>query len=59
MNETAKKIITAIVILLFFIVCVALVITGQRQTGAPGLIRQLVGIAGLVGLLWLYNRQYK
>lgn len=59
MSESAKKIITAIVILIIFIVCLALVIVGQRYIGLGGLLTMLAGLAGLVFLLWLYNRQYK
>lgn len=59
MSESAKKIITAIVILIIFIVCLALVIVGQRNIGLGGLLTMLAGLAGLVFLLWLYNRQYK
>ena len=54
-----KKIVTAIVVLIVFVVCVALVVIGQRNIGASGLMTQLVGVAGLVVLLWLYNRQYR
>lgn len=59
MDERMKKILTGVIILIVFIVCVALVVTGQRNIGASGLITQLIGLAGLVFLLWLYNRQYK
>ena len=59
MNEFTKKMVTAIVVLIVFVVCVALVVIGQRNIGASGLMIQLVGVAGLVVLLWLYNRQYR
>lgn len=59
MSESAKKIITGIVILIIFIVCLALVIMGQKNIGLGGLCTMLAGLAGLVFLLWLYNRQYK
>ncbi|MCI8281843.1 MAG: hypothetical protein HFI76_09135 [Lachnospiraceae bacterium] len=59
MNEFAKKIVTAVVVLIVFVVCVALVVIGQRNIGATGLLVQLIGVAGLIILLWLYNRQYK
>ncbi len=59
MNEFTRKLLITILVLIIFIICVTLVITGQRETGAPGLFRQLTGLAGLVVLLWLYNRQYK
>ena len=56
MNEFSKKIIVGIVIFIVFVVCVALVVAGQRNIGPSGLFTQL---AGLIALLWLYNRQYK
>lgn len=59
MNEFSKKIIAAVIVLIVFVVCVVLVVTGQRNIGAVGLLTQLVGVAGLIVLLWLYNRQYK
>lgn len=59
MSESAKKIITAIIVLVVFIACLALVIMGQRNIGLGGLCTMLAGLAGLVFLLWLYNRQYK
>ena len=59
MNEFAKKIIIGIVIFVVFVVCVALVVAGQRNIGPSGLFTQMAGLAGLIILLWLYNRQYK
>lgn len=43
----------------FFCVCVALVVIGQRNIGPAGLGIMLLGLAGLIFLLWLYNRQYR
>lgn len=59
MNEFTKKIVTAVVVLIVFVVSVALVVIGQRNIGAAGLLVQLIGVAGLIILLWVYNRQYK
>mgnify|MGYP001039072212 FL=1 len=59
MNEFTKKIIIGIVIFVVFVVCVALVVAGQRNIGPSGLFTQMAGLAGLIFLLWLYNRQYK
>ncbi len=59
MSEFAKKLVTAVVVLIVFVVCVALVVIGQRNIGATGLLTQLIGVAGLIILLWIYNRQYK
>lgn len=59
MNEFTKKIIIGIVIFVVFVACVVLVVTGQRNIGPSGLFTQMAGLAGLIFLLWLYNRQYK
>lgn len=59
MNEFRKKIIIGIILFIVFAACVALVVIGQRNIGPSGLFTQLAGLAGLVFLLWLYNRQYK
>lgn len=59
MNENMKKILIGIVIAVIFIVCVALVVVGQRNVGPKGLLTMLAGLAGLIVLLGLYNRQYK
>ncbi len=59
MNETTKKIIVGILVAIVFCVCMALVIVGQRNVGLQGLITELIGLAGLIFLLWLYNRQYR
>ncbi len=59
MNETAKKIIVGLFVAILFCVCMALVIVGHRNIGLHGLLTELVGLAGLIFLLWLYNRQYR
>jgi hypothetical protein len=56
MNERTKKIITAIVVIVIFVVCI---IVGQRNIGPKGLLTEIVGLAGLVGLLAFYNSKYK
>ena len=59
MSEQAKKIIIGILIAIVFVVCVSLVVVGQKHIGPAGLGVMLIGLAGLIVLLWLYNRQYK
>lgn len=55
MNNVLKNVI----MILVFIVCLALIITGQRTVSAEGLIKELIGLVGLLTLLYVYNRQYK
>lgn len=59
MNEYTKKLLVGILVAIVFVVCVAMVIIGHRNIGLAGLGVQMSGLAGLIVLLWLYNRQYK
>lgn len=52
------KLVKAIAALAVFIVSLALIIVGQMNTGTQWLGLMLVGLAGLLLLLWLYNRRY-
>lgn len=55
MNNAVKNLIMVIV----FIVCLALVIIGQKTISVTGLVTQLVGLVGLLTLLFIYNHKYK
>ena len=54
MNNVVKNIIMIIV----FVVCLALIIIGQKNISATGLIMELVGLVGLLTLLFIYNNRY-
>lgn len=43
---------------IIFLLSLFLVIYGQRTVGKGYLLMQLVGLAGLLGLLWNYNRKF-
>ena len=59
MDEYLKKKLHIVPGIVVLIVCVALVIVGQRNTGAwSGLATQMVGLAGILALLFVYNKQY-
>lgn len=45
--------------LALFFVCLWLVIVGHSNIGKQGLAIELVGLAGLLVLLWDYNRPYR
>lgn len=45
--------------LLIFIGCIVLVVTGQRTIGPGGLGVMLVGLAGILLLLYHYNNKYQ
>ena len=54
-----SNVIKNIILLIIFIVCIALIVVGQKNISAMGLAMELIGLAGLLVLLYLYNRKYK
>ena len=54
-----SKVIKNVVLLAVFIICLALIIIGQKNISVTGLVMELIGLAGLLVLLYLYNRKYK
>lgn len=55
MNKTLLGVVKAV---LFFVFLV-LIFTGQKHIGYSGSVTMLVGLAGLIFLLWDYNRKYQ
>ena len=55
MNNAVRNIIMIIVL----VVCLALIIIGQRNISVSGLVMELVGLVGLLTLLFVYNHRYK
>lgn len=55
MNKTLLGVVKAVL----FFVFLALVFTGQRHIGYSGSATMLAGLAGLIALLWDYNRKYQ
>lgn len=53
------KVIKNVILLAVFVVCLGLVIVGQRNISLTGLSMELIGLVGLLVLLFLYNRKYK
>lgn len=51
--------VKSIIMIIVFVVSLALIIIGQRNISAQGLIMELVGLVGLLTLLFVYNHQYK
>ncbi len=54
-----NNVLKTLIMLILFVVFLALVIVGQKNIGYQGLATQIVGLAGLLGLLYTYNRKYK
>lgn len=66
MNEYQKRTVKVILALIAALVCIALVVVGHSMgfmadyvQGVIGLCVELVGLAGILLLLYLYNRGYK
>lgn len=56
--EENKATILLVVKAILFVIFMAMVIIGQRTTGHLYLFVQLIGLSGLLVLLWNYNRKY-
>ena len=59
MNEQSKKWVIGLIVAVIFVVCMALVIVGQRNIEVSGLAMQMTGFVGILVLLYLYNRKYQ
>lgn len=57
--EENKKWIVGVIAAVLFIICMALVIVGQRKIEFSGLAMQLVGLCGILAMLFAYNKKYK
>ena len=54
-----SNVIRNIIMLVVFIVCLVLIVAGQKNISSMGLAMELIGLVGLLTLLFLYNRKYK
>lgn len=45
--------------LLIFILSMMLIVMGQRNIGPAGLLTMIAGLAGILLLLYLYNRKFQ
>ncbi len=57
--ENTRKVFGMIFKAICLIICVGLVIIGQKNVSYQGLITMLAGLGGILLLLYLYNKQYK
>lgn len=53
------KWIIRLIYLLVFVGSMALIVVGQRNIGPVGLLLMIVGLAGILILLYLYNKKYQ
>lgn len=54
-----KKWIIRLVYLVLFIVCIVLVVHGQRTVGVGYLFEMLAGLVGILIMLAIYNKQHQ
>jgi hypothetical protein len=57
--EYTRKVLVNILKCICVVVCVGLVIIGQKNISYQGLFTMLAGLGGILLLLYLYNREYK
>lgn len=55
MESKAKSIVMIVVL----VVCLVMIILGQKHVGYPGLATELVGLIGLLVVLYIYNKDHK
>ena len=55
MDIKTQNIIMVIIFFVFF----GLLFYGQRHVGYMGLTLELIGLAGLIVILYMYNKRYK
>lgn len=55
MKNSVRNIIMCIV----FVISLALIIIGQRNVSVSGLMMEIVGLIGLLTLLFVYNHRFK
>lgn len=53
------KWIIRLLYLLVFVVSIVLIVAGQRRIGPAGLLVMLIGLAGILVLLYLYNKKFQ
>ena len=52
------KILQVILCLIIFVVSLVLIILGQKEIGYIGLLKMMIGLAGILFLLGFYNSFY-
>ncbi|SKA06019.1 hypothetical protein SAMN02745116_02282 [Pilibacter termitis] len=58
MTEAGKKFVKTLIHTVLFVFFVSLVVINQRTVGYIHLFLQLIGVAGLLVQLFIYNKKY-
>ena len=53
-----NKWLVRLIALIAFVICIALIVTGQRTVGVPHLMK-MAGLLGLLALLFVYNKTHQ
>ena len=54
-----NRVIENIMLAILFVVSVVFVFVGQKYIGYPGLFAELIGLAGIIGVVYMYNKRFK
>ena len=54
-----KEKIVNLVLVICFILSVSLIIVGQKNVSIVGFTNEIIGLAGLLVVLFVYNRKYR
>ncbi|PZE23554.1 MULTISPECIES: DUF6903 family protein [unclassified Curtobacterium] len=59
MKESTAAALVIVARVVAVLVCVVLVVVARTHVGWPSLLLMLVGLAGLIAVLWSYNRRFR
>lgn len=54
-----KEKIIGLVLVICFILSVSFIIVGQKNISATGFANEIIGLVGLLAVLYVYNRKYR
>ncbi|MCI8584261.1 MAG: hypothetical protein HFH13_14190 [Dorea sp.] len=54
-----NKWLIRLIALIAFVICIALIVTGQRTVGVSHLMKMMAGLLGLLALLFAYNKTHQ
>ena len=58
-GTTMNTVLRRSIYIILFVVFLALIITGLKEQTLGYLFRMFAGLAGLIVLLWVYNKNHK
>lgn len=58
-EDRMKEKIIGLVLVLCFILSVGLIISGQKNISMTGFTYEIIGLVGLLAVLFVYNRKYR